>query len=189
MNEAWIEARRRQPGAALVDEFVEITDQRLQAMRDMSDAELEAETPSPIGKVPYATFMEVRTMDCWVHEQDMRRAVGRPGGLDSAAAATALRRFSNSLGFVVGKRVGPPAGTTVVFDLTGPHAQTLGVVVDGGRAAPIDPPPTPTTRITMDTETFARLVAGRATAADVTFDVAGDEVLGRNVVENLATIP
>ncbi|MHB8464330.1 MAG: maleylpyruvate isomerase family mycothiol-dependent enzyme [Acidimicrobiales bacterium] len=189
INEAWIEARRGSPGPVLIDEFDEVTGARLAAVRAMSDADLDAVTPSPIGNVPYATFMDVRIMDCWVHEQDIRRATGRPGGLDTAPAATALRRFASSLGFVVGKRTGAPDGTTVVFDLSGPHSQVLAVGVQGGRAQPVAAPDEPSVRIAMDTETFACLVAGRRDPDGAKVTYVGDEPLGRSIVANLATIP
>lgn len=189
MNEGWIEARRGLDGASVTAELEEVTRTRLEALRAMSDDELDAPTPSPIGMVPYFMFMDVRIMDCWTHEQDIRRAVGRPGHLDSPGAVVALRRMAQTIGFVVGKRVGAPDGTTVVFDLSGPLAQVLAVGVEGGRAAPIDPPADPTVRIVMDTETFVCLAAGRWSGPDVKVAFVGDETLGRTIVDNMATIP
>jgi hypothetical protein len=61
--------------------------------------------------------------------------------------------------------------------------------VRDGRAAPVDVPAQPTVRISMDTETFACLVAGRWSPADAKMTFVGDEELGRRVVDNLATIP
>ena len=34
--------------------------------------------------------MRIRVFDCWLHEQDIRDAVGRPGGEDGPAASVAL---------------------------------------------------------------------------------------------------
>ena len=42
---------------------------------------------SPVGQVPHAVFMEVRVFDSWVHEQDARRALDRPGGSGNRASA------------------------------------------------------------------------------------------------------
>jgi len=191
-NEAWVEERRRWPASQVLAEFAEVTAARLAALRAMSDEELAAVGPSPIGQVPYATFMDVRVMDCWVHEQDIRRAVGRPGGLDGPAAEAALRRLTSSLGFVVGKRVAPPEGTSVVVELAGPVARTVAVAVTGGRAVAGDPPPSPTVTITTDGETYACLANGRWTGVDAVergrVSFAGDAALGRAVVDNLATM-
>jgi len=91
---------------------------------------------------------------------------------------------------VVGKKAGAPEGSTVVFSLHGPLARDLVIAVHDGRAKLVDEPTTePTVVLTMGTETFARLAAGRidpgaaVTAGDVTF--TGDDVLGRRIVENL----
>ena len=48
-----------------------------------------AALPSPIfGGVPWnwRTLLRNRPLDIWMHEQDVRRAVGRPGGMDTAPA-------------------------------------------------------------------------------------------------------
>jgi len=193
MNEAWVSARRPQPGPEVLAEFEDVTAKRLAGLRAMTDDQLEAETPSPIGKVPYSTFMDVRVMDCWVHEQDIRRATARPGGLDSDAAEAAVRRLTSTFGYVVGKRAGAPDGSSVVLDLTGPLGRTTAVALSGGRAAAVDPPSEPTVCLTMSGETFVCLATGRREGAEAldTGEVSmrGDANLGRRVVTNLATMP
>ena len=79
MNEAWVEARRTVPGAEVLAEFVEITDRRLDALRAMPAEQFDEVGWSPVGEVPYREFMETRVLDTWAHEQDIRRALGRPG--------------------------------------------------------------------------------------------------------------
>ena len=193
MNEAWIEARRSTPGPEVLAEFEALAKERLESMRAMSDEDLEREGPSPIGNVPYATFMQVRVMDCWVHEQDMRRAVGRPGHLSGSVAELAIDRLASGLGFVVGKRVAPPDGTTVVVRLRDPLARTLAVEVRDGRARPVDPPASPTVTIDTDGETFACLVGGRWTGEraldEGRVQISGDEAMGRSLVTQLTTMP
>ena len=85
MNEAWIESRRGHSGAEVLAEFREVTAERLRRVSAMSDDELGAPTPSPVGEVPYRDFLAVRVFDSWIHEQDIRRALGRPGGWDTPA--------------------------------------------------------------------------------------------------------
>jgi hypothetical protein len=56
-----------------------------------------------------------------------------------------------SFGYTVGKRVAPPAGTSVVLDVTGLHPVHVAVVVNAdGRAVPIDEDGDPTVALTMD---------------------------------------
>jgi uncharacterized protein (TIGR03083 family) len=194
LNEAWVEARRSLPGEALLAELEEVTAARLAELREMTDEQLAAETSSPIGRVPYAVFMDVRVMDCWVHEQDLRRAVGRPGNLAGPAAEAAVSRLISSFGYVVGKRVAPPEGTTVVLSLTGPVVRTASVAVRSGRAVPEDPGSgAPTARIVTDSETFACLAGGRWDADRAMgagrVVLEGDVEMGGRVVSSLATIP
>jgi len=91
---------------------------------------------------------------------------------------------------VVGKKAGAPDGATVVFSLQGPLARDLVIAVADGRAKLLDGPAVdPLVVLTLDTETFTRLAAGRIdpaaalAAGNVTF--TGDDALGRRIVENL----
>jgi len=137
--------------------------------------------------------MEIRVFDCWVHEQDIRRAVGRVGHLDGRVAELAMGRITGALGFVVGKRVAPGDGVSVVVELGPPLGTTLAVEVTGGRAGAVAPPAEPTVRIRSDGEAWLCLGTGRWTAAEALargrVTLAGDEALGRRIVEQLATTP
>ena len=192
-NEGWVVSLRGEPGPAVLTAFGEVTEHRLAALRAMTPADWEAPTMTPTGPGTYGSFMEIRVFDCWVHEQDVRRAVGRPGHLSGPVAELAMGRFTGSLGFVVGKRVGAADGVSVVAALAPPLAQTLAVAVAGGRASPVEPPGQPTVRIRTDGETWACLCAGRwqadsvVAAGRVGFD--GDESLGLRVLGQLAVIP
>jgi uncharacterized protein (TIGR03083 family) len=191
LNEAWVEAMRPLPGPKVLEAFVSVTGERLRALERMSDAELEAPTPSPIGEVPYATFMEVRVMDCVVHEQDMRSATGRPGHLEGPAVEAALDRLGSALGFVVARRASAPEGSRVVVALSGPVVRSYAVEVREGRGVAVEAPSEPTVRVVMDSRTFLRLAAGRAGADEVEGLVAveGDEELGRRVLGQLDVVP
>jgi len=109
-NEAWVSSRRHVPGFGLLAEFVEVTSQRLAELRSWPAERFEQLGPSPLGTVNYREFMNVRVLDCWVHEQDIRVATGRPGGRAGAPAETAIARIASAMGFVVGKRAQAPEG-------------------------------------------------------------------------------
>jgi hypothetical protein len=92
--------------------------------------------------------------------------------------------------YVVGKKAAAPDGATVVFELDGPLARSIPIGVEGGRARLLDhAPPSPTTRIATDTETFARLACGRLDPGEELAGgrvrVDGDDALGRRVVERM----
>jgi uncharacterized protein (TIGR03083 family) len=138
----------------------------------------------------WETLLSNRVFDLWTHQQDIRRAVDRPGGLAGPGGAHGLRHLGRSLPYVLGKKVGAPAGTSLVLEITGEHPATLAAAVgEDGRAAAISPPDDPTARITMDFETFMILASGRRTPDQVTTSVAGDADVAAAVLANLAVTP
>jgi uncharacterized protein (TIGR03083 family) len=148
---------------------------------------------SPIGEVPYRRFMVVRVFDTWMHEQDMRRAIGREGHLEGECAETALGHFTTALGFVVGKKAGAPQGSSVVFDITGPTPRRYSVVVDG-RARLVDPATDdPTVTIALPLTSFVALGGGRWSAEEARaaggLEVSGDTDLGERVLANMGFTP
>jgi len=189
MNEAWIAARRPRPGEEVLAELRTITARRLAQLRAMTPEEFEVVGWSPVGDVPYREFMEVRVFDCWVHEQDIRQALGRPGGRGGPGEAGVLQRVGDAMGYVVGHNVKPPDGTTVVFDLTGAAQRVVAVEMLGGRGrSVVEAPSDPTVRLRLDSQDFWRLGCGREMAEDLAPDavvVEGDADLGRRVLGSM----
>jgi uncharacterized protein (TIGR03083 family) len=189
-NEVFVDSRRSRTGAEVLAEFREVTGERLEQLSRYDAAAFGAETWTPVGPGTVRDLLPFRIFDSWVHEQDMRRAVGRAGDLDTPVAVVVLERIAGTMPFVVGKKAAAPDGATVVFELGGPLARSIPIGVEGGRARLLDAvPASPTTRILTDTETFARLACGRldpdAELAAGHVHVDGDEDLGRRVVQNL----
>ena len=116
-----------------------------------------------MGPGTVADLLRFRIFDSWVHEQDMRRGLDRPGDLDSPAARQALDMMVGVLPYIIGKKVGAPDGSTVVLVLTGPLPTTAAVEVVDGRARTVDPlPADPTVTLTLASDEFARLACGRS---------------------------
>ena len=116
-----------------------------------------------------------------------------PGFLEGPVADLSLARIPpKGLGYIVGKKAGAPAGSTVVFVVEGsPEIVAAISVPPEGRAVLLDRAPTaPTARITTDRRTFARLAGGRWTGAHArehgVVRVEGDIALGDRVVDNMA---
>lgn len=186
-NEVGIDYRRSWPGEKVLDEFREVTASRLEQLRGLSDEDLQQPVDTPAGPGTAADMLVLRVMDTWSHEQDIRRAVGRPGNVDGPAADHAIGYFSQFLPFVVGKRAGAPDGSSVVFHIG--DRPPVGVVVVDGRGRLADElPHAPTVGLQMPAATFAALVGGRADAPDDVV-VSGDEDLGRRVVASMAFMP
>jgi uncharacterized protein (TIGR03083 family) len=186
-NEVWIDSRRAWPGSKVLDEFREVTGVRLEHLRGLTAADFDAESWTPAGPGTIRDLLPFRIFDSWAHEQDIRRAVDQPCDLGSPVADLAFERVLSALPYVVGKKVGPPDGTTVVFDVTGSRPTTIAIGVEGGRAKSLSSPPeTPTVTLAMDAQTLACLGLGRwdpaASLDEGQVKIAGDAELGRAVV-------
>ncbi len=191
-NEVWVEHLRSRPGVEVLAMFDDATARRLAARDAMSDDEWNAESFTPAGRDTYGRFMQIRVFDCWLHEQDMRDAVGRPGHESGVAVEVTLDEMTGAMGFVVGKRAGAADGQSVRFDLTdaGSVVRSIGVAVDG-RAAVVgaDHPrlASPTVVLTMPVGVMTRLCAGRTPLTELraSVELAGDAEVGERVLANL----
>jgi uncharacterized protein (TIGR03083 family) len=190
-NESWIQARRVVAGLEVLAEFVEVTERRLAQMRTWPVSRFEEVGPSPVGEVPYRQFMELRVMDCWVHEQDIRLATERPGHRQGPAAELAIDRIASAMGFVVGKQAQAPEGVFVRFDVVGDVPRRLDIEVRQGRAVAVeDLEAEPTAVLRMDQESFWRLACGRVPGDAALFaglvELEGDISLARQVLSSMA---
>src|SRR3989442_438941 len=101
-------------GPQLVDMLQHVWSSMADLGRGLDGAGFAADSVTAMGPGTVADLLGFRIFDSWVHEQDMRRAVDRPGDLDSPAAAHSLGMMVGVLPYVVGKKVGAPDGSTVV---------------------------------------------------------------------------
>jgi uncharacterized protein (TIGR03083 family) len=175
----------------LLDTFRATTAERRQALSDLSNAGWNDVTITPAGPDSYGRFMRVRIFDCWMHEHDIRDAIGVPASaseLVGSAGDLALDEMAASMGFVVGKLGGAPDGSRVSFELTGPLGRTINVAVEG-RAKVVDDfgDDDPTSTIQLDGLLFTRLAGGRVPLAAHADEIryGGDEAVGRRIVEHL----
>jgi uncharacterized protein (TIGR03083 family) len=143
------------------------------------------------GGVPWdwETLLRNRPLDIWMHEQDVRRAVGRPGNLDSPAAQHTADYLIESFGYVLAKKAGAPSGTTAVLEVEG-SAPAGFTVNDVGRGEQLpEVPAVPDVTLRMDRAAFIVLAGGRRPAEPGAVTVEGDEELGRRIVDSMATTP
>lgn len=186
-------ARRDWPVDRIVDELEASAASRFEELRAVPPTDGTAAPPRTPGGIgwDWNTLLSNRVLDVWMHQQDIRRAVGRPGGMDTAGAEHTVSVFARGFGYTVGKRVAPPAGTTVALEVTGLRPVHLALEVGAdGRARPVVPPPdAPTVRLAMDLETYVVLAGGRRDQADAEVTITGDEELGRRVLGLMAVTP
>lgn len=193
MNENEIDSRRHLTGAQVLDEWRDIARVRLETLRSADDAYFDAPAMTPTGPGTVADFLHIRVLDCWVHEQDMRRAVGVAGHLGGPAAELTIDRLIRTIPIVVGKRAGTPEGSSVVIDITadsvlgGVQRHIVCTVTDGRAHVVAEEPASILAGLSMDTETFLVLATGRRTFDDVAGRVTmtGDAQHGAKVASQL----
>lgn len=193
-NEVVVDWRRSWDGAQVLSDFRALTGRRLAVLRAMTDADFAVEMDTPVGVRPVSEFLSIRIMDAWVHEQDIRRALGRPGGWDGPAAAHALGRIMGAMPYVAARRAQAPDGATVVLEVTGAGGRVVPIGVSGGRGRELaEAPADPTVRVTLDAEAFGCLGCGRWDAGEVLRSgrvvIEGDLALGELMVRGMNIMP
>lgn len=187
-NEAWVATFADRPTDEVLTEFRSVTAQRLAVLRAMSDEEWTRVGFTPAGEGPYGRFMQIRAFDCWMHEQDVRAALGPPGHESGPAVEVSLDEMAMAMGFVVGKRAAAPDGSSVTFDLTGDAARRIHVRVNGRAAVVRELDGEATATLRLPVVSFSRIAGGRGDAAAhvARCEIEGDHALGRRVLDNLA---
>jgi hypothetical protein len=182
-------------GPELLHEFRVITTSRLNQLRSCPEADWSAPSWTPIGEGAVRDLIPFRVLDSWIHELDMRRAVGRPAAFESPSAELALGRLRGVLGMIVGARLRPPDGTRVAFVVEGPAAFAEAYAMQDGRALALEPLPQPIGDAVdaapyMDADTFVRLIGGRGELDVVApaVRVEGDASLGQRVLEHMKVL-
>jgi len=193
INEREIQHRRDQAPEQLLDDLRDVTGQRAKFLSGLSDEEWERDAEGVLGTAPMADVIRVRILDVFYHDQDIRVATGRPGGMRGDVARFVFERMASAMPFVVGKRAAAADGQTVVFEV-GMPGETFAIGMSGARAGVLDQlPKSPTVRLQMDCETFLRLCGGRWTPQRVEEEgrlhVAGDRDLAGRILSNMAVTP
>jgi uncharacterized protein (TIGR03083 family) len=193
MNECWVRHLHDEPPAAMLEKFRSVTAERRKTLVAMDDGAWNETAATPVGPNTYGRFMRIRIFDCWMHEQDIRHAVGVLAADEKVAGAPAehsLAEITAALGRTVGKLGGAPDGSRVAFELTGPLQRTLRVAVNGRGSVVDEFEDGPTTTIQLDAVLFARLSGGRTTVAENmnAIEISGDVGLGRQIAERLTFV-
>ena len=190
-TEIGVLTRRETDPAEIVDQIRRYASVRHDDLLAHPPTDPAATAPGLFGAIGWTdrTLLRNRPLDVWMHEQDVRRATGRPGNLDAPGARHSATYLMESLGYVLAKRVGAPAGTTLVAYVEG-HPPTAVTIDDSGRGVtPAEPPSEPTVTLRMDRETFLLLAGGRRPAAAENVTVEGDADLAARVLAALAVTP
>jgi uncharacterized protein (TIGR03083 family) len=169
--ERLVDWRRSWPLARLVTELREVTARRSVQLAELGDDGARLVPGLFGGEAPLARVLGIRVFDVYAHEQDVRRAIGRPGHLDGPVAAIVRDRIATGLAFAWAK---PAAGQrirlvvddwTYGLDLTGERSH----VDDGAQAAALT--------FTVGFGELLPLACGRSDARPGAVSVQGDPEL------------
>jgi len=184
-TERGVDQRRGTPPAALLE-------QMLTAANNLTDF---LGTGSPTVNVPWfkgeltkERFLQMRTFDIWIHDQDVRVAVGLPTNLTSNPGKESAKKMLGTLPFIWGKKIGAPVSESLTVVFTGPDfsgAVHLGTDQDG-KATYIDEPIGEVTQIEISWADFVNGFCGR-----VDPDVTAARIVGSGprVQEFIASLP
>jgi uncharacterized protein (TIGR03083 family) len=152
-----------------------------------------AEVMGPFGPASLGRVLRMRTLDTWVHEQDIRDALARPGHLDTMGAQATAAQLLPGLGKVWAKLAGAQPGQVLDLRITGPGIEGGSIVAvgDDGRARIVgddllDQAGTATVTLTMSWPAYLALSCGRGDPQPWREQVmiSGDEPLAARVLDH-----
>jgi uncharacterized protein (TIGR03083 family) len=190
-TEIGVDWRRGRAKADVIEELRATTRSRRATLEAVPDG---GEVLSPFGRpTTIERLVSMRILDAWVHEQDIREAIGQPGGMDSDAAILTLQQFVGGLPKVWAKQTQAPSGSTVhlVIADVGRGVEAWASVEADGQGATCDPVPNPTVTLTLTWTDYLALSAGRVGPDSVAerVTVAGDSALGKALLSSMVQTP
>ena len=175
--------------AALLERYRAMIDTRRGELAQLTDADFELPSATPVGPGTYGRFMAIRVFDFWVHEHDIRTPLGFQGHESGPAAEMAIDEIHRSLPYIVGKKIGLPDGESLAIEIHGGVERTMCVAVDG-RAGLVDSLDSPDVVLRADSTAFAQLACGRIDPQgpidDGRVSWSGDATWGEAAARNLA---
>jgi len=133
-------------------------------------------------RLPLPALLVVRAFELWVHENDIRRAVGLPPSVPDGPVLRLMSDLAARLLPYAAARTGLAEPVDVHLVLTGPGGGTWDVLV--GESPPESAPVT----IVTDAVGFCRLAANRAAAADLNLHITGDSSRAAGVLAAASTL-
>jgi uncharacterized protein (TIGR03083 family) len=193
--EVQVDVRRHHTAPEMTSELEYVLIRRARQIRNEKrapDAEVRSVLPWEEKTTVERMYM-LRAFDVWVHEQDLRRALGKPGNLDAPGAHIARDVLVSALPKVVAKDAGAPKNSAVVFDVTGEveFMRTVRVDAEGRGTVNGSVSLGPSVTLTLDWETYLRLACGRARPEAVAgqVKVEGDTALATAILRHFAVTP
>ena len=192
ITEVPVDLRRSWAREAVLIELADRVSRRTAELEEGPHA-ADAEVMGPFGPAPLSRVLRMRTLDTWVHEQDIRDALGRPGHLDTPGAQATAAQLLPGLGKVWAKLAGAQSGQVLDLRVTGPGIEGGAIVAVGedGRARMVgddllDQAGAATVTLTMSWPAYLALSCGRGDAQPwrEQVSVSGDPELAARTLEH-----
>lgn len=191
VTEIGVDARRGRSLPTLLAEFDQIFARRT-AQFSEGPHDLASLVKGPTGTDwPLQRALEMRINDTWVHEQDIRAAVGIPGNLDTIGALISARSLLDMLPFAWAKNVQAPSGSSIEIRITAPFEMSGQAVADSEGHASVTTDATPDVTVSGPWQVLLPLLAGRSKSADLIaqLEVAGNLDLGSRFLAGMDVTP
>jgi uncharacterized protein (TIGR03083 family) len=191
--EMQVDVRRHHTAPEMTAELEYVIIRRNRQLRNENRSP-ETTVRGPLGtELTLEESMRRHAFAVWVHEQDLRTALGQPGNLDSPGALVARDVLLEELPAVVADRAGAPRSSAVVFDVHGPveFLRTVRVDIHGRGTLESSPALGPAAALTLDWDTYFRLACGRVKPEAVADRVKteGDQDLAAAILRDFAVTP
>jgi uncharacterized protein (TIGR03083 family) len=189
-NEAWVDATRRL-SPRLICELLRFSGERFVETMRARDLEAIGDPVSWAGPEPAPVWLDVAReyTERWLHQQQIRDAVDRPGLKDRTMFGPVLDTFARALPYTY-RDVAAPDGTHVRLVIDGEAGGAWSLARDAGAWALVSDAKTPpAASVTLDQETAWRLFTKGMTPASARqrATIEGDHALG-SVALNMVSI-
>jgi len=140
-------------------------------------------------------LLRMRIFDSWVHEQDIRAAIGRDGGWGTLPATIAFQQAAKAIPVVWSRTVRAQPGDVVHVSVTGPEleADIDADVDETGRGRPCPPVAHPAVSLTVSWPDLMRLTNGRIAVDDAALrsriSLTGEPALAEALLPALSIAP
>ena len=190
--ELGVQARRGTSKAELIAELRELIELR-RTILNTDTGDLNSQVRGPFGgPITLERALTMRGFDTWIHEQDIRDAIGQPGGWSGLPFEVALSTLISALPVVWGKNSKPPVNAVLKVVISDLASEVLVRLDDDGRARFIELGE-PTVQLTISVSDLVHLMCGRVAANNPEFleriDVTGPDDLVQRLIVGMVVTP
>lgn len=187
--EVAVAARRGRAHTELVAEARETFDRRVRHLAAMEASSLGEPLDGPGGmRFKASQMLRTRLFDMTCHEQDVRRAVGRPGDLDGPHADIAVEQVIRAWARNLPERLGPDAVGILGIEVAGRDRATIDL--RDGTLRRGDEGPEPDAMLALDAGQLLAIGTGRSDAPTIDeLEVRGDRALIERLLADASVTP